>query len=257
MAFKPKLYDCCICYESFKAEEGVFCGDVDDPHFTCKACFAMHVKTECEKDIATLTANEGKITCVEPDCTCTDAFSGADIALAAPAHFDLYMQAFAKIADAKARADTLEQVEREQAAERKRQAQMTADEREADNARKHIVEDILNLKCPRKECRQVFVDFDGCAALSCSRCGAGVCAYCLKDCGRDAHAHVAACPHKPVAMTGAGGYGGMDSFNHHQRARKERLIHAYVKTLPKDVAKILLSKIAGDLDGTGIKVPTV
>ena len=38
--------------------------------------------------------------------------------------------------------------------------------------------------------------FNGCFALTCSRqgCGCGFCAYCLQDCGGDAHAHVNAYP---------------------------------------------------------------
>ena len=38
--------------------------------------------------------------------------------------------------------------------------------------------------------RRYMVDFDGCFALNCSRCRAAFCAYCLADCGKDAHMHV-------------------------------------------------------------------
>merc|ERR1711939_937344 len=59
----------------------------------------------------------------------------------------------------------------------------------------HIVEKILTLACPR--CKQAFVDFSGCMALTCSRagCGCGFCALCQEDCGNDAHAHLGrGCP---------------------------------------------------------------
>ena len=83
-------------------------------------------------------------------------------------------------------------------------------------AREHVVEKILTLSCPR--CTQAFVDFEGCFALNCSRCRAAFCAYCLADCGKDAHAHVGSCPEgaaslkamksKEKAAGGGGGGGG-------------------------------------------------
>merc|ERR1712159_569128 len=59
----------------------------------------------------------------------------------------------------------------------------------------HIRENILTLKCPR--CGAAFVDFEGCMALNCAICGVGFCGWCLADCGRDAHEHVARCTAKP------------------------------------------------------------
>jgi hypothetical protein len=201
-------------------------------------------------------ANEGKLTCVDGECECRDAFSGIDICHAAPAHYGLFMATFAKVAETKARAEERAQVEREREAEQQRRARMSADEREADTARKHIVEDILTLHCPSATCRQVFIDFESCSALRCSRCQTAFCAYCLKDCGTDAHAHVeTACEHKPSAMTGADGYGGMSAFSFAQKSRKEKLVHKFVGTLPKHIATILIPKIAKDLQGSGIKLP--
>jgi hypothetical protein len=53
-----------------------------------------------------------------------------------------------------------------------------------------VTERDLAPACPR--CFAAFIDFDGCFALTCARCRAGVCALCLADCGADAHAHVRA-----------------------------------------------------------------
>ena len=63
-------------------------------------------------------------------------------------------------------------------------------------ARKHrlfIIDNIFTLHCPR--CSLAIFDFSGCFALNCANeaCNAGICAWCLKDCGADAHAHVLNC----------------------------------------------------------------
>lgn len=64
--------------------------------------------------------------------------------------------------------------------------------------RRLIVDTVLTTSCPR--CRAAFVDFTGCMALTCSRpgCSCGFCAICLKDCDRDAHAHIARCTYMTV-----------------------------------------------------------
>jgi hypothetical protein len=51
------------------------------------------------------------------------------------------------------------------------------------------VQEVLTDKCPRCE-----ADYANCSALTCRRCGCGFCAWCLRDCGADAHEHVANCP---------------------------------------------------------------
>lgn len=54
----------------------------------------------------------------------------------------------------------------------------------------HKLAESLNMKCPR--CSSVFVDYEGCNALTCWKtdCRAAFCAICLQDCGADAHSHV-------------------------------------------------------------------
>jgi hypothetical protein len=44
--------------------------------------------------------------------------------------------------------------------------------------------------------REVYVLLtDACCTLTCKRCRCNFCAWCLEDCGADAHAHVANCWH--------------------------------------------------------------
>ena len=58
--------------------------------------------------------------------------------------------------------------------------------------------EMLEDACPR--CKQVFDQFDGCCALDCSRCPCSFCAWCLQDCGADAHSHVRECPSNMAPM---------------------------------------------------------
>ena len=68
-------------------------------------------------------------------------------------------------------------------------------------ARKHIEEEILQMKCPRAGCRRAFFDFEGCFALSCSACPCKFCGWCLQDCGNgDAHPHVRGCGKVPQGV---------------------------------------------------------
>jgi len=70
-------------------------------------------------------------------------------------------------------------------------------ERRALSTRQRI-EQMMELHCP--QCRHVFGAFDGCAALRCAtaNCGANFCAFCLADCGDNAHPHVVQCSLNPT-----------------------------------------------------------
>jgi hypothetical protein len=98
-----------------------------------------------------------------------------------------------------------------------------------DNARRHIVDELLTLKCPR--CRAVFLDFEGCFALTCHRCKCAFCGWCLADCNADAHAHVANCPHNTA---GRGVFGTQEAFQRAQIDRRQRMVHDYLQSLRGD-----------------------
>jgi hypothetical protein len=57
--------------------------------------------------------------------------------------------------------------------------------------RKHIEEELMQLKCPRQSCRQAFYDFEGAFAVSCSACA---CKFCGDN---DTHPHVRQCGKVP------------------------------------------------------------
>ena len=136
-------------------------------------------------------------------------------------------------------------------AERARLTAMAADELKVEQTRVHIVERILTLKCPR--CDAAFLDFTGCFALTCPRDNAGFCAYCLADCGDDAHRHVANCPHNTAP--GRGVFGNADLFTAAQRARRQRMVEEYLATLEDDDLRArVVAACAVDFADLGIDV---
>jgi hypothetical protein len=115
--------------------------------------------------------------------------------------------------------------------------------------RLHIAEHVLCLHCPR--CGQAFVGFDGCFALACGRCRCGFCAYCLADCGGDAHAHLAACEHNTAP--GRDAYGDAAGFRRAQNARRARALREYLRERvdPGDRAAVRAA-VAQDLADLGM-----
>ena len=91
----------------------------------------------------------------------------------------------------------------------------------------------MTLRCPRKNCRQAFTNYVGCAALTCSRatCGCGFCAYCLADCGTDAHDHCIRV-HGGWGLTKAG-------FDELQRKRRVGKLDQYWRNLPEELREAL------------------
>ena len=127
--------------------------------------------------------------------------------------------------------------------------QMSYTEQTAHIPYQEITENILNLRCPR--CRLVFAEFDGCFALTC-KCRAGICAWCLADCGADAHGHVARCPENRTGSV----YGTPQDFNRHHRDRRKRLVEEKLKSsnVPAAVMNILRTKLAQDLRHLDIRI---
>ena len=117
-----------------------------------------------------------------------------------------------------------------------------------------ITNDIMNLKCPR--CRNPFLDFEGCFALTCSNgsCNCPFCAFCLKDCGKDAHEHVSNCKLNPSK----GQYWPaqpVETFNRIHCQRRTAEIQAYLNNIPSaEVRTAVIELLQSVLEGTGIIV---
>ncbi|KAJ8601693.1 hypothetical protein CTAYLR_003184 [Chrysophaeum taylorii] len=92
--------------------------------------------------------------------------------------------------------------------------------------------------------------FDGCFALKCHRpgCGCGFCAYCLADCGADAHEHVRAC------KLGQGLFPprARETFRRVQRDRRDRDLRAYLQTLSDEDAHAAVAGLERELLDLGL-----
>lgn len=119
-----------------------------------------------------------------------------------------------------------------------------------DQIRMKIIEEILTLRCPR--CKQAFLDFDGCFALTCGTCGCAFCGWCLQDCGDDSHPHANTCAHMEP---GANGYHGtFELFQSAQNKRRKKLLLSFLDTLsPSDREKALRS-VHQDLKDLGLNI---
>eukprot|EP00961_Rhodomonas_salina_P093268 1255120-Rhodomonas_salina.1 len=188
---------CAICMEELSLLEGVLCRP-GGGHFVCKDCFNGHVRSEAEKQ-----EFNGDVCCpfrspAMGGCESAPYAAGVIARCAEASVFELLNKKRLDLREVAATSQMQREYdERLRVRMEQFQAQQTL-QAKAEEARQHILQDIMTLKCPRQGCGQAFVDFEGCFALRCSRpsCKCGFCAWCLEDCGQDAHAHIRTCSHK-------------------------------------------------------------
>jgi hypothetical protein len=229
---------CAICSDFFCEGEGICCSR---GHMVCWGeCFYPFVAAAAAPDAgAGLVDLDGNMKCPHPGCG--DAYnvqhtidSKADRE-AIQALEELRSNARVK----KGVVAALEQRNREVQLENERiQKIKDLDEREANVIKRGIVDDILSLRCP--ECKAVFDEFMGCFALTCT-CRAGLCAWCLKSFGDDAHAHVPFCPERKAG----GMFHPFDVFTEHHRARRQKAVQDIFDGLQVPRVKEILRGILG------------
>ena len=238
---------CSICGDYYAAGEGLCCSK---KHIVCWDCLDSYIESVAAPGaLAGLIDDNGNVKC--PVLGCTDRYKvqhvmdskGADSKGAADIVeklTDLTKKAHG-IKEAQAARDQLETQWR---LEKERIAQIKdLHARKAYEVRQMIIEDVMCLRCPR--CKAVFNDFSGCFALSCGRngCRAGFCAWCLADCGADAHAHVVNCPQGNKSY-----FGDFKDFNSHHKARRIKIVKEIVGKEEKNVQTILNRLLKKDLD---------
>ena len=246
---RAEEHDCVMCYEDFPIGNGLLCTDHASPHFVCNKCLAGHVRGRATQSLSDIAKRNARICCPgAAEETCASApYADDDLAVhlrASPGVFTLYLDGRKKLLEQSLAQDANLRLQ----AELKNLIEMDQDERKVLQARMYIVEEILNLKCPR--CHAVFIDFSGCFALKCASCPCSFCAWCLADCGSDAHAHVAQqCSHKP---SGAQKYhGSFAEFEAQNLRRRKRMLDAYLADREPDLRRKVLLSMVGDLVGLG------
>ena len=115
-------------------------------------------------------------------------------------------------------------------------------------AEHQVIEDILMIKCPR--CSSAILDFEGCFALSCARCGAGLCGWCMEDCGKDSHPHVATCKQK---LHGDKYHAPKALFDEAANLRRAKAVAQFVRTSPEDLREPLKERLRPHLLRLAIK----
>ena len=179
---------CCVCHCPEPRDKGLECDGVTR-HFACDECFSAHVsrlEALCE-------AEGGFVKCCASDWGCAARFT---IQAAAQHATPLAFETLQRHADDLKHVALQGEFERWKERFEAERAARSEQERRALVARQHI-EELMDLRCPK--CSRVFGQFTGCAALTCAYAGclAHFCAFCLADCGSDAHPHVRKCRLNP------------------------------------------------------------
>jgi len=177
-------------------------------------------------------------------------FSDSEVALRVPDEaFALLMEARTQVSERRICAEQEHLYRQRLAAMHEELQRAAAADHEVYQHRIHIAENVLTLKCPR--CQRAFVDFDGCFALKCSGCRCGFCAWCLQDCGQDAHAHVLACP---ASLQRGQYHSTWDQFTAAQRDRRQNDVLEYLRPLHVDVRARVLQACARDFADLGLVI---
>ena len=263
--------ECCVCFDEVSAAAGVECTGRE--HFLCDICFGQHCFAYANEELHVLTAREARLFCPErrkqggvwqccPGQAAVNdperpwlnfpqelAYPSEMVAAHVPAAtFEALLHARGRIQEQQLVQQLEQRFEERMAAERRRVQELRADELRVEQTVRHIQERILTLHCPR--CEAAFLDFNGCFALTCHRCRAGFCAYCLMDCGADAHAHVVQCPHRLQE-----GYGGDQAqFAQAQRERRQRMVREYLGTVGADIRARVMAACQRDFDDLELRI---
>ena len=246
---------CSVCLDDAPGDAGAECPAGARAHWVCRACFAREVSAQLAPDSrGALAARGGQVVCRQ----CLPAAAAYPARALARAlddeGFAAWRRAEVEVEVSRAGREREEQLEKQLAALRAELSTRDGREDAALRHRLHVAERILCLRCPRGGCGQAFVDFAGCFALTCGRCGCGFCAYCLADCGADAHRHVAACPLNTAP--GREVFGRAELFERAQGRRREAAVAAYlaesVATGDRDAVR---AAIRGDMERLGLRLP--
>lgn len=221
---------CIIC------EESTLCVSCTNNHSMCVSCFTTQVRSQISSDsVGKFVLNNAKIVC----SYCAIPFDDLQVIRNID---DTTYEAFAKAKEDVTARKTEEECER--------RFKETQTQSKILQHKTHICENILTIHC--KRCNAAVLDFDGCFAVECVTCKANWCAWCLKDCGTDAHEHVKHCQH---SLCQGSVHGTLEQFNDVHKKRKKCEVIAYLDTIldVNDKNKVI-SLINKDLMDLGIDI---
>ena len=257
------LRTCCVCFDEVDVAAGVECAG-RPAHFLCDPCFGHHTLAYAQDDLHVLVARSARLFCPErrkqggvwqccaeyggvEDFPAELAYANETVAAHVPAAaFEALLHARERVQEQQLAQQFEQLLEQRMEAERRRIQELREDELRVEQTARHIQEKILTLHCPR--CDLAFLDFNGCFALTCHGCPCSFCAYCLKDCGNNAHQHVLSCQHRLQE-----GYGGdVAQFEKAQRCRRQRMVHEYLRTVGDDIRQRVIAACQPHFDDLGL-----
>jgi hypothetical protein len=127
--------------------------------------------------------------------------------------------------------------------------ELERDETTVKDTYKTIIDDVMNIKCPK--CKSAFESFSGCFALTCVylNCQCHFCAWCLQDCGTDAHEHVLQCSQGNRTY-----HGSLEAFTAHHTRRRAAEIQNIFRNLSPRCQRLLHEKLSKNLLELGISI---
>lgn len=225
ISFAMEQLQCLACGDVKPRYQIVQCGG-ERPHRYCLECLERYVLI-CIGQGTTLTLDvlhtKGEIQCP----ACPYLFSAGRICKSlSPTSVDQYLKIYVQVSE--------DYQSLQQSLIRKEQQLQDILERDVEKHYHYIIEHILTLHCPNPTCRQVFVDFDNCYALTCSKCKQHFCAWCLQGCDHDAHRHVRRCAFN--LHPGREVYADPHLFHVAHRSRRQEALQQYLQenVLAKD-----------------------
>jgi hypothetical protein len=238
---------CSICMEYFARDNklGALC---PGNHLVCWNCFGEYIDAAKAADAINYADTAGRLCCPDPACKkgydiIRNAVHAPEAIMQALRDFEMQNLVQREVAVA------LEEEAIRWKEELERVKLMSERDQELYHLKREICEEILNVRCPR--CKIVFVDFDGCFALTCGNntCRAGFCAWCQQDCGSDAHGHV---PHCPEGNRNV--YGDIAALKPTWNRIRVRKIRALLLNKAPAIRKEVLERIEKEVEDLGIKM---
>lgn len=246
------LRTCLVCCDEFLPKQGISC---PNKHFVCSiqgGCFDGLMESQKEK----LQAQGGELHC--PDCSKPIASQqiarhvskktwDVHFASVVEAKVSKEVEKQSKAFDEKLDSKVLEFMENYTNSGEAEQIKIKA-KMHAEKAKNEA----MDLRCPNPLCRQVYIDFDGCMALECARCGQHFCAFCHKACanGMGCHDHVRECVYNNTRNGSY--YASKEEIEDAQMRYRIRKLKAFLHPLKKGEQNATVAELKGELEALKI-----